>query len=758
MRNWKHILWLIASACWIFLILKPVYGPLDGIGKLLSYPNGILFLQSPSEDNVLTNAPYQTKIYLDELGVPSIVGETTQDVVFGLGYMHARDRFFQMEMIIRTTKGELSELLGELTLERDKFWKPLQANQKALDEWAFIQKNHPEEAAYIRAYNEGIQFYLTNEQENEQFFEYKLLGEQPMKWEEHYPFLLSSYMSYMLAYNDDDLAWAINSAKLPSDLLSAFSTISDDYPFMFNKSFSSTPEKEINSVSTSLKSLKMDSDEIEKNLSKGSNAWVVSASQSKNGNALLSNDTHLDITAPNPWYQVHLICKDFHVQGFSIPCVPLVLSGNNENISWGITNAHWDEVDIFKLKVQGENYRVDSVLKPFKTVANTIKVKGQEDYVFESKFTEFGIVREFEDEIFAEKWHALDFNSSILSFYALLKAQDWNDFDNALKDFAFPPQNFVYADKKGNIGMMSAGKLPLKPVTYNGEILDGTTSYTFEYVKYEDLPKIFYGDSSFASTTNQYQAKTNYYFNYLHNSPYRAYRIQELLASNSKHTIEDMQQFQTDKQDLSVAKTLNLFQKLKLTTTQANYIQSMLSFDGKMEWSSKEAVSYFYLHHALRLNFEEYMTKTYAFNGYVAYHHLLDNVATQHDVLLSSIDTAVVWYNRYANNDAVFGEVNPFVVQHLLRFPGLGKTITEKGGSSYTLDVNGSHVHGASMRSVIEMGDTISIYSILAGGQSGRVNSVHYLNQLELWSKGTYHTIEFNKDFSKLKPQISFQK
>lgn len=765
-----HLIIIAIAFSWLSLSFVSVYNPFGAIGKLFSYPEGIFFMTNPEENLVLNNTDFEVHIFLDEYGIPTIKGESANDVAFGLGFMHARDRYFQMELITRTVQGRLSEILGKSTLQNDIFWKPLEIEKLALKEWDDIQKQNPDVHSYLMAYNKGIRNYLSTEEKSALFPEYKMLDEQPLVWKDHYPLLLSYYMSHMLAYSGNDLDWALNKGKLPQNLFNQLFSVQEDYPYMYSEIYGSEKNRTLPIDSSSSASANpIARREMEKNQSIGSNAWVVSNSRTSGKGAFLCNDTHLTISMPNPWYQAHLICNDFHVQGFTIPCNPYVLSGNNEDIAWGITNTHWDEVDVFKLQADGNYYTVDGVRKEFKTKTIEIELKGEEPYVFETKHSDFGIVHERDGEFFAEKWHALDFNSSVMAFGKLNVAQNWNDFRTALKKFTFPPQNFVFSDKSGNIGMISAGKLPRKSATYNGEVLDGSKTMLTEYVDFDDLPQYYYGDSLFASTNNQLQARANYYLNYNWTAPYRALQINKLLSKSTSLTMEDMKEAQTNKTDLSFYATLKLYEEIDLNQEQSSFLGVLKTWDGKVLASSKEAVKYYYLYNAIAQNFDAFLENEYGFSWRPSYEKILEimepsekhieTIVPAKEFLLAALDTARTWNVRYANDETIYSHVQPFYMNHMLRIPGLGRVIPEKGGNSNTLDVNGYGEHGASMRSIIRLAkNEAEIYTVLAGGQSGRITSSNYDNQISKWKSGTYHQVDFFLKNKPEQPSIIFKK
>lgn len=769
----KHSILLLISIGWIILMCIRVYNPFSSIGKLFSYPEGLFNRDLPQAEIEFEDVGYNCEISFDKFGVPTISGDKSDDVAFGVGYMHARDRYFQMELITRTVQGNLSEIMGDLTINSDLFWKPMHCDSLAKKELEYLQKNDPEVYNYLQSYSDGIKFYLENEKQDEQFFEYILLDENPRMWEDHYPLLLSFYMSNMLAYDENKFDWASNLSNMSeSDFNQFYKTLeSDNYPYIFNDSVSfSNKIPKINISKENLVATIFNQKDFKKQLSIGSNNWVISNRKSSSNNSLLCNDTHLDIKLPNPWYQVHLICDEFHVQGFTIPCIPYVVSGNNDKIAWGITNANWDEVDLFQLKLSKDSlkYILDKKEYNFSLKRDVIKVKGEEDIIIETKYSIHGIVKNKNGVVFAEKWHALDFFGSSASFSAIMKSNDWDSFKNGLKKYTFPAQNFVFSDAKGNIGAISAGVLPYRFKDYRGELLDGSISHKFTYVPFNDLPQQYGNDSEFLYSANQLPAKSNYYINYSWAEQYRASRINTVLSQKTKLNFLEMKSLQTDQVDNSFFEIIKLYDSISFDNKQEKWFHELRKWDGNMNAESKVALKF----HMLTLSFEHYFNEY--FNGKKitrtpSMNHMInalrnesiklnDKMVSTEKVKRSIVDYSIILYNQYVKGDMNYGNFSPFFLNHILGIPGLGDMVDGKGGNSNTVDVNGYSEHGASMRTIIELSENSThIETILAGGQSGRVNSPDYRNQTRMWKEGEYNKIDFRIN-NKKKVNIRFKK
>ncbi len=761
MGKFSHFILLCVALAWITLSFYSVYAPFGPIGKILSYPNGIFSRQIPDQNIEFSGTGVDCKISLDAYGVPTIEAKKAEDVAFGVGFMQARDRYFQMELITRAVQGRLSELMGDLVLKKDIFWRPLNADSLARNDLKSLQTSKPDVYNYIMAYNKGVRFYLDQEGRKERFFEYSLLCEKPRDWEDHYPLLLSYYMSEMLAYDRMGAVWDNNLNKMSQRTYDLFfnPALTPAYEHVYPDTFKAKIYEPVIAADTILDSLEaFDGTAHQDRLGIGSNNWAISKGKSKSGKAILCNDTHLNISLPNPWYQVHLICDDFHVQGFSIPCVPYVLSGNNDYIAWGITNGYWDEVDLFKLKISDDSsgYIVDGKEKPFKIVEHVIEVKGKDDYVLKSKYSVHGIVKSSKNGLYAEKWYALDFESSIHAFDKIMRSKNWNGFREGLRNFTFPPQNFAYADVNGNVGMISAGKMPAKPASYRGEMLDGSISFEPQFLAFEELPQRFSGDSGYVSSANQMQGASNYFINYFWGEPYRGERINQFLESKPQLIADDMKILHLDKIDLAAKKTIALYDSVELNKSADTWMGELRAWNGEMNPILKTPVKYQILHQSINKTVRDLLEKE-GVKWWADYYRILDVLAkdtivmngktlASKNLLSSALDSAIVYYKAEVNDSLTYGDISPFYAKHILQLPGLGRKIEAKGGGGFTVDVNsGGGKHGASMRTIIEMGNQPGVQTILAGGQSGRVNSIHYADQLEMWKSGAYNQVKFEK-------------
>lgn len=776
----KHIVYISFSLLWLTLTFYKPMGVLDNLGTLFSYKSGIYNLNSIDTQGkeLKLDAPdkYKLKIHLDSLGIPHIYGKNEPSVAFGLGYMHARDRYFQMELMTRNVQGKLSEFIGIKGLESDRFWLPLEYENKCIDLLQKLKETQPDVYADMLAYGDGVNFYLKNEDRSFRAPEYLLMGENPREWKAHYSLLLSGFMSYMLSYDDNLSKRQEVVNQLPVDLRKAL------YEHHNDKELSIIPDT-VFGVKKMMKTLEKSQisvhktgkiTDLEKSL--GSNNWAIEASKSASGNAVLCNDTHLDLVLPSPWYEAHLSCPTFNTYGLTLPCGPYVVSGHNDKIAWGMTNGYWDENDQYLLKINPKDsnqYYFEGSWKNMETRSYPLKIKGVGERPHEVQFTALGAVTRLpgrqgiDKKAYVKRWYpAEEGNQSFVSFKRLSNAANWDDFRNAMRFYSFPPQNFAYADVGGNAGMLCAGKLPLREDGYIGEIQDGTHAYPVNYLPFEQQPMQLNPKRGFVSSANQFTAQSNYYINYSFSEIYRIKRINEVLSAKEKLSVSDLEKLQGDNTDISSRELIKLLKQYGNQSKACKVYEPLMKWDGEIKSESGEAIYAAYLNYFILNKFDSLLFEAYPLeirprtSSVITFLQKNPKFSFKNKkystkaIVLQACERAVVQLHKDFGNDLSSVKAGPsrtFTINHLLFLPGWGATIPNVAGNMNSPNVH-KGIHGASMRTVIEM-DPKGIKSkmVLAGGQSGRVNSKNYRDQLPAWKEVSYHDVQAVKKSSQLK-------
>lgn len=783
LKKMKFVLSFILPLVWITLS-SISFANISSIGSLLTYGSGILSLQLPSNEEVIidTQNKYQSKILIDEYGVPHIYGQRKVDLAYSLGYMQARDRYFQMEMIVRTTKGELSSVFGTSTLKMDVWWRPHDFNQKAKEIMADLQQNNPKVYNYISAFGEGVNMYLTQEMKKERSPEYNIFNITPMTWEAHYSLLVIWYLSSTLTYEDYHHLRQDQINKLPKELREALFPIGEpNAPLIIPKS--SIVEQESTNPPTLSTNINWPVDslleEMRKRISIGSNNWVVHPDKIKERQPILCNDPHLFLTLPGPFYEVHLVTPERNMYGFALASTPLLIIGNNDDIAWGITNAEWDMTESILLKMNPKDsmqYQVNGTWKDIETSTYEIPVRGGRPYTFEYQTTTFGKLRISRDRVrYGQKWFPAEKSTSVVAFYNLLDANNWETFNSALEDFDYPPQNFAYQDRSGNIGMLCAGKMPLKPKGYQGGVLQYDSFPQYKYIPFESLPRILNPSEGYLFSANQEPIRDGNYYNYRWSrNIYRAKRLQHTLSAKSQFSLAEIGDLQKDITDHSVIELQELLTLFLGEHPQQQIANQLIHWDGKINSDSHEALVFTYFKMMWDKELKSIVKDQFnlrqppSFASLIRYFKRtkLENITAFIDpelflekvFELTEEELKKDYGEKYLQ--AKYQVKSQFEIPHISMIPGMSTSVRTSGGNENTLNIN-NWAHAAIRYNISFGHDKIPhLKVIMAGGQSGRINSPQYKNQLDKWSSNNYRIPQqatSPEELNKIKHKIIFQ-
>ena len=370
----------------------------------------------------LTN---QVTVVRDEAGIPQITAKTAADLFIAEGYVHAQDRFWEMDFRRHVTSGRLSELFGESQVGTDSFVRTLGWRAVAEQEVALLD---PVTLSYYQAYADGVNAYLDTHQGADLSLEYAVLGLQNPGYEVE-PWTPSDSVAWLKAMAWDlrsNLDDEIDRALLSMTLTPAEVTeLHPDYPVGRHPTITGSqaitvpsagaPEAEPSVDSTDEPAALVDPDSYSQAVTElraaldavpellgpaggeiGSNSWVVSGAHTDTGLPLLANDPHLGPALPSVWYQVGLRCQSitadcpFDVAGYSFSGMPGVIIGHNQRIAWGFTNLGPDVADLYVERVTGDSYEFDGVAKPLLLRDEKISVAGGDDVKIQIRSTEHG--------------------------------------------------------------------------------------------------------------------------------------------------------------------------------------------------------------------------------------------------------------------------------------------------------------------------------------------------------------------------------
>lgn len=526
----------------------------------------------------------------DERGVPYIEAANDADLYFAQGYVTASDRLWQMDLLRRTARGELSEIFGRVALEEDKRRRTY--GFAAVAE-ATVAHVPAESRAALEAYARGVNAFISSLTPETLPSEFRILKYQPRPWTISDSIAVGKNFAESLSST-----WRLDLmrekfADLPADKRRAiFPVVSPQDVLLVgtDRARRKNSPSRLSSRRASNGTLKLDADsvrvlrslaEIEAEAVRtrarvglyaedaaASNNWVVSGKRTATGKPLLADDPHLQPTAPSIWYMTHLSAPGLRVAGVTSPGAPGIIIGHNERIAWGVTNLGPDVQDLYRETFDPQNprrYRTPAGWRDAEVRREEIKVRKSptspetETFFHDVTVTRHGpIVFEGGGARYALRWAAL--NPKMFDFEAfsrINRARDWNEFRAALKSYSGPTQNFVYADVGGNIGYYGAGQIPVRKSGDGSVPYDGATDageWT-GFIPFDALPHLYNPPSGVIVTANSRVVGESYphHLTHLWAAPDRARRIYDLLTAKRKLTAEDFSTVQGDVHSISAA-------------------------------------------------------------------------------------------------------------------------------------------------------------------------------------------------------------
>lgn len=521
----------------------------------------ILWASLPERDVVYSMDGFQAPVEVgfDQHGVPRIRAQTREDAFRALGFVTAQERLFQMDLLRRRGSGRLAEVLGHRLLESDRWHRTMGFEQIAE---AIMARLPDDQKAALNAYAGGI-----NQAMKEMVilpFEFLALGYRPEPWrmEDSLLVVLGMFETLTWRLGDKERMATVMEAALGSKILAFFTPDSDRYADRVSgNSIARRPPQPL--PREALAALLPERSQPQAGLVgdsgivAGSNGWLVGPSKTQDGRAILANDMHLELRVPNIWYRAEMHVMGNLLSGFTLPGVPLFVSGTNRHIAWGFTNVAGDFLDFVLLDVDRENpelYRTSSGMAQFGMRREAIGVKGRPDTFIDVRTTIWGPVmpEPLLGQPVAVRWTALDPGATDLDLMRLGDAEDLFEALSIFQQAGGPPLNGLVADSQGNIGWTYVGRIPIR------EGLDGLVSRSWAegahgwkgYVPNGDKPRIVNPPEGYLINANQRMVGREYphVIGQDFDSGYRAFRILERLAVMNDITEEDLLKMQLDSQ------------------------------------------------------------------------------------------------------------------------------------------------------------------------------------------------------------------
>lgn len=738
----------------------------------------------------------QVKVFHDHHGIPHIYASGDKDAYFALGYLHAQERLFQMELLRRVGAGKLSEIFGEEFVTVDAFFRTLGLHRSAKESATmFFAKPNNDWQKQSLAYLKGINTYMF---EGPTPPEFKLLGIPKTLWTPEDLYLVTGYMAFSFAEAlrvEPILDKIVN--RLGPEYYDALTPLRVSAPSHDSLMHDST------SVEIAyLTDLVMKKMPIQPWI--GSNGWAVAPSRSSSGRAILSNDTHIGYQQPAVWIESHLEYPGYAIYGNYIAGMPFPLVGHNAFMGWGLTMFENDDMNLYRGKTDnskpGQYYYKESTEK-FRYRDEIIAVKGRSDTTITVRETVYGpVINDVISQLDSSSadpvslwWTYLKFPSTALQVTCnLANARSMSDARAAASTINAPGLNVIYADREGNIALWPSAKLPIYPEGLNTKIiLNGVTGKDdiTGYYEFEDHPLVENPESGFVYTANQQPGPVDSMPYPGHYAPDdRANRIQKLITAQPKWNRAQLAQLTLD--DISdvhplnaalIAEVISASDVINRSKEHTRAYESLLSWKGTHALKDTAPTIYYKL---LSNIFEMSMKDELGEKDYqmIVNTHYMKNAYAH---FLSS-DTSPWWDDINTGNiketrKEIFTEAFDRTVDDLRT--SSGDMTNWSWGSIHTLE----HVHpvgkqkpfdkifnvgpfpveggietinnapfplrsegsfkvsyGPAMRKLVDFNDDGDGISVLPTGQSGHLRSPFYNDQASLHATGKFRPVMMN--------------
>jgi len=818
MKYIKAFLTIVIAFSLVY-VLNRSWGQIPVLGSFLSPFTG--FWQNgenpnPGKEEIvlkLDSLRDEVIIRFDDMGVPHIFAKNNFDLFYAQGYVTAKDRLWQMDLQVRAASGRLSEVLGKATLSIDQNSRRLGMGYGAEANIKMAMLDERSREALF-GYTAGINAYIDQLSPKDFPVEYKLLGYAPEPWKPVNTMYMLEQMTLTLAGRSNDLNMTNILNKYGREVLDQ---LFPDYPMLRESPIipvgtkwdfkplptpGEIPSMEIKDTSNSKRINKplvygrrhpsVLTEREPKIDGVGSNNWAVSAEKSVTGYPILANDPHLELTLPSIWYQVQLHSPDFNVYGASLPGVPGVIIGFNQNVAWGVTNVDADVFDLYKIKFKDTTrtqYWHNNKWKATRKREELIYVKGLAAPIRdEVVYTHHGPVTESEspDKLpdLAVRWIGHEAGNSFLTFYELNKARNYEDYRKALTYYVGPGQNFAFADNSKNIAITVNGKFPLKYKDQGKYILDGSDPGDDwnGWIPMEQNPFVKNPPRGFISSANQSSTDPTYpyYINWMFSQPERGIRINERLTAMTRANADSLRMLQNDNFSILartiLPKLLTVLKTSALSSTQ-KAAQTTLSAWNYQNAPESIATTIFetWMPSLQRAIWDDEFNSDTVALEYPSRDRTLylilnqpeekwfDNIKTPQketlpDIVLSSfkatLDTLKAHHGSMSP-EWQWAKVKGTEIRHLSRsLKAFNAPLLKTGGGGSIVNAITKR-NGPSWRMVVELGPVPKAYGIFPGGQSGNPGSPFYLNLLEKWEKGELNELIYLSSPDQENPRLT---
>lgn len=751
----------------------------------------------------------KVNVYLDERLVPHVFAEQDKDAYFVQGYLHAKYRLWQMEFQTIAAAGNLSSIVGNIALQRDREFKRLGMEWAAEQATLEIEKDAEIKMA-CDAYTQGVNEYINSLTAADLPVEYKLLGYEPQQWSNKKSMLFLKYMSYDLASAADDFEMTNAKSfftKEQFDLLYPATQDSLD-PIIPASTAIPTPARlpvapQLADTLTIKKGDVVINEQMQPDRENGSNNWAVAGSKTKSGYPILCNDPHLGLNLPSLWYEMQLNTPTMNVYGATFPGSPCVIIGFNDSCAFGFTNGGRDVRDYYEIRFKSDNreeYLYNGTYHKTIWRVDTIKIKSEKDFIDSVAYVKLGedICPVMYDKTFtgnktngtknyAVRWTAHDKGNELKLFYLLDRAKNYQDYTEAAKYLLTPGQNIIFAAKNGDIALRTQGNWPAKWKGQGDFVMPGTdSSFLWQFmIPQNEVPLQYNPERAFVSSANQKPVPQDYPYYLGRVYPeYRGLTINNKLRAMTNITPQDMMTLQSNNEDglarIILPRILSTLNVSILNGEQLKILDSLGKWDFVNRGTSTTPTMYDLIWKNLndtiysdefkgapgkvKRPLESTLAETMLRGeDYVFY----DNINTAQTEIISDVTTMAfikmcdtVTALRKSGG-LMWSKYNNVRVTHLARLEPFSRSGFMANGGRNSINANHG-THGPSWRMVVSLTPETEAWGIYPGGQSGNPASKYYDDFVGDWAAEKYYKLWVMKvteaSDKRIQSTISFSK
>lgn len=746
------------------------------------------------------------EIIRDPWGINHIYADNQHDLFFAQGYAAAKDRLFQFEIWRRQATGTVAEILGERELKRDIGTRLFKFRGDMTTEMNYY---HDEGVEIITAYTDGVNAYIEDILKTPEALpiEFKLLDILPQKWTPEV--VISRHQGLLGNIGQElqigravatigeekvkELLWlhpkepdlsidsSIDTSLLFDDILELYQAYRK--PVAFEPMDIVEKYRNIEKATVLLDQPSVEED----SLALGSNNWVVSGKLMEDGHTYMANDPHRTIAVPSLRYMAHLVAPGWNVIGGGEPEIPGISIGHNEHGAWGLTVFRTDGEDLYVYDLNPENpnqYKYQGEWKDMTIITETIPVKGQDDKTVELRYTHHGpvtLIDEKNDKAYAVRCAWLEPGGSpYLASLRMDQARTWEEFREACNYSHIPGENMIWADKEGNIGWQAVGIAPVRN-NFSGLVpVPGDGRFEWDgYLPIVQKPNAYNPEKGFIATANQNVTPDDYEhwdaIGYSWSDPYRGNRVNEVLGSGKKMTMEDMKALQVDYTSLPAKELLPHLENLELQGKAEEAKKLLMNWDYQLLPHSVEAGIYVAWEEELKRKAEAHFIPKEA-KEYITSLQLktvLDwmehpdskfgaNPKAGKDIFLKeAFESAISNLEAKLGDDMGKWHYGQTDYKHTYMAHALGNAVNDslkeklnlgplpRGGNGYTPGSTGNNQRqssGASFRIIVNTGDWDAALGTNGPGQSGNPESPFYDNLFQPWASDEYFPVYYSRE------------